>query len=167
MSIPYFAQHLQDNEKINYVAYKSAWMFVPSIFLETALLWSSLFGVFWLQRALGEFGISIAILGGVIALAAMARTVMRLKYTAWIVTNNRLLDFDQHNFWKMEMNATEFTDLHTVKMGFCSFWATLGGCGTVQVRIKSEQALLELDGVKNPRNLVMAIESKIHPETQQ
>lgn len=154
MSIPYFAKYLQEDEKIKLVVYRSAWMYIPALLFETAVLWAALFSLFLLQKNLENLGLWIVVILILSSLFGMARTFMKLKYTAWVITNKRIIDFEQHNFWNIEISDTHLHDLERPVMGFASFWGSLAGCATIQIQIKSERALLEINGVRQPKKLI-------------
>ena len=103
MSIAYFARQIQEGEKIQKIVYRSAWMYVPSLFFAALFLWAALFFFFWLKSNYGPTGGWISLSVALISLYKMVQTFMRMKYTAWVITTKRLIDFEQVNFWKFDV----------------------------------------------------------------
>jgi len=154
MSLPYFVKHIEDDERIQGVIYKSAWMYAPSLVLATILIWLALFYFFYLESLYSTNGIVISVLAQIVGIFILARRVMILKYTAWLLTDKRLLDFSQKSFLRAEINEEYLSDLYRPSLAITKLWEKLCGCATIRVMFIHERAVLELSGVAQAKTVV-------------
>jgi len=153
MSIAYFARQIQPGEKIKRIIYKSPLFYIIRIAVSIVFIWGSLFSYFWLEKRMGSPAFWLVLVLVAYGVFSLLNFVMKIKYTAWVITNERLLDFDQKNFWRNEINESSLSDLarpQIIKRGWLGF---LLGLRTIRVFLTEEKAYLEIEGVKNDKDL--------------
>lgn len=153
MSIAYFAKQIQPGEKIKKVVYKSLWIFVPQLLVANLLIWAALFFYFWLEKKLGHLANWLTVAVVILGFYIMFQLFMKLKYTAWVITTKRLLDFDQIGFWKNDFNQVDINSVYNPTFVKKGIWATLGNCRTLRVYLNQENAYLELAGVARNKKM--------------
>lgn len=154
MSLAYFVKQLDDDEILKAVIYRSAWMAVPTFLIAIAFIWVPLFFFFRLQSQFGQAGINIGLIVVVIGVFIFIRQAMILKYTAWVITNKRLIDFSQKGFWRSEVNEEPLKNLYKPYSGVTKLWERICGCSTIKIMLIHERAFLEISGVSNYKEIV-------------
>lgn len=154
MSIPYFAKQIQPGEKIKKVIYQSPWYYFFKIIISIAFIWAPLFFYFWLEQKIGQAASWLVLFLVFWGIFILINTIMKLKYTAWVVTNERLLDFDQKNFWYNEMNESSLEELAKPQMVKNGWKSIVFGLRTLRLFLIEEKAYLEIAGIKKDKNLL-------------
>ncbi|MGB0757065.1 MAG: hypothetical protein ACPGO5_01285 [Patescibacteria group bacterium] len=147
MSLAYFAQLLESDEHIQGVFYRSGKMILPRVVILTVLLWSALYWYFPLSNRFGDSFFWLVILLILIVVVLLVRSVLELRYSAWIVTSKRLIDVSQKGFLNYDISEEYIEDLYKPIVLYTSVWERIVGCGTVRVYLAHERAFLELSGV--------------------
>jgi len=161
MSLPYFVKQLDNDEYLQAVIYRSAWMYLPSFIIGLALIWISLFFSFYLESLYGVNGIVLIVFSIVLGLFILARRAMILKYTAWVITNKRLLDFSQKGFLRADVNTEYLKDLYRPYSAVTKLWERFCGCSTIRIMLIHEKAFLEISGIAKSRLVIEFLQTII------
>lgn len=151
MSVAYFVKQVDKDEKIKKIIYRSLASYTPTLLVSFICIWGGLFSYFWILSKIQRLGHVVVWLVLFIGIVLFMRVLMRLKYTAWVITNRRLIDFDQKNFWRNEQSDAPLKDLedpHMLRLGFVEL---ITGRATLRVVDKNDQAVLELRGVRRAK----------------
>ncbi len=167
MSLAYFVKQLDNDEHLQAVIYRSAWMYLPSLAFGVILVWLPLFLFFYLESRYGSNGILVAVLAIILGLFVLAQRTMILKYTAWVVTNKRLLDFLQKGFLRAEVNEEYLEDLYRPSSVITKLWERLCGCSSIRIMLMHEKAFLEISGIGKPRRVIEFLKTIIPDYTDE
>lgn len=161
MSIAYFVKQIQPGEKIHKVVYKSARYFILSFFLSILLIWGGLFFYFLIEKKYGSPARWLIIFLVALGIYVLLGTIMKLKYTAWVITNERLIDFNQKNFWKNEINEVLLEELCCPKLIKKGIGSHIFNYYNLRVLMTEERALLEIEGIGKNSGIVKFLEKKL------
>ncbi len=154
MSIAYFAKQIQPGEKIKKVIYQSPLFYLGKIIFSIILIWMPLFFYFWLEQRIGQVTFWVVLFLVSCGILLLIKIIMKLKYTAWVITNDRLLDFDQKNFWQNEVNESPLSELANPQMIKTGWKSVFFGLRTLRLFLTEEKAFLELAGIKKNTKLL-------------
>lgn len=99
-------------------------------------------------------------------LAAFA-TFMHYYLDIWVVTNKRIIDVEQHDFFHREVTSIFLDRVEDATIDVTGFFHTLFGFGTITVQSAGAAEKLTLPGVPDPahiRNVVMREVEKFEKE---
>ncbi|MGB4076807.1 MAG: PH domain-containing protein, partial [Minisyncoccia bacterium] len=106
-------------------------------------------GIFWLFVWMGAFGV-----------------FTNHFLDQWIVTNERIIDIDQKDFWRREVSSTFLSHVQNVETEVHGFFHTLFGFGTVSVETAgAEVGRLRMTGLPGPshvRDMILKEVAKHH-----
>lgn len=92
-------------------------------------------GIYWLFVWMAAFG-----------------TITNHFLDQWIITNERIVDIDQKDFWSREVSTLLLTRVQDVETEVHGFFHTLFGFGTVSVETAgADQGRFRMPGLANPR----------------
>jgi len=148
----YFQKRLKaDEEVVDFIRPFGAvyfWWF----FLSFVLMFGSLYYFFYLYY-LGLIGLGIFICVFFLGCLALAKTLVVWRLTAFIVTNQRVIDFDQHGFFIRRISETSFANIQDITMEQKGFWATVLKFGTIKIQTASSQNVIEFQHVRHQHDV--------------
>lgn len=121
-------------------------------FLENSEITS---GASWAAQATLENPILVFVLGAFwlfVWLAAFS-DFMRYFLDIWIITNKRIIDVEQHDFFQREVTSLFLDRVEDVTMDVTGFFHTLIGFGTITAQSAGATEKITLPGVPNPRHI--------------
>jgi hypothetical protein len=72
----------------------------------------------------------------------------------WIITNERVVDIDQKDFWSREVSSVLLARVQDVSTDISGFFQTLFGFGTITVESAgAEVNRMRMPGLSNPRHI--------------
>lgn len=153
MSISYFRKHLQAHEHIQQMIQSCAWVKLLRLTSALLMIWVPLFFYPLLMKYVPELApwvVAVVTGAGVVWLL---RIITTWKFSAWVITEKRLIDFDQKGFWQKHVSDVKFSAIGDVSVSQKGLWANIWRYGTVKVKVRGEQSYLEMDGVVRPHEL--------------
>jgi len=87
----------------------------------------------------------------------------------WIITNKRIIDVEQHDFFQREVTSLFLDRVEDVTMDVTGFFHTLFGFGNLMVQSAGAADRTELPGISNPkhvRDLLMKEIEKFEKQSQ-
>lgn len=85
------------------------------------------------------------------------RSVYLWALNAFVLTNQRILDFDQRGLMYRVVSATEYAKIQDVSYSTKGLWQLLFRLGTIHLQTAADQANLELHFVAKPEHTVALI----------
>lgn len=113
---------------------------VPFFFLLPILSWGRI----------GD-GVLVALL--LFALWYSLRVLNEWYWNAFIITTKRVVDVDQHGFFRRTVSEAPYEKIQDVSHAIKGIWATMFGYGTVVVQTAGTNVNLELPSVKDPKSV--------------
>lgn len=155
MNVPKFIQ-LKAREQILEVVQASVlptlWKFV------LAAVWTVLpfFFLFPLWRQ-GSWGMMLFFAWLATGLIILGRLYLKWVRTIFVVTDMRVVDYDQRGFFYREVTEARFEQLDEVSVQVKGIVATLFRYGTLRLKLRGAAADIEIERVKHPEHLADVI----------
>ena len=143
---------LKDNETVQEVIYHHAIIIVPHLILCFLTLIFDFFLMYYLFLQ-GWWGV-ILFFSIILVLAVYAgRMIFLYKHNKFIITDQRVIDFEQTSFFDKNINETSLNKIDSVEASVKGLLPTLFGYGSLILRVKEELTPWELYKIKKPRRL--------------
>lgn len=153
-----FSKNIQSGEEIVAIVKRHPVALVGPMSLYGLLLILDFFFMPWLLRQSVWGGI---VFGALLVVCAVGlwRSFFIWSLNAFVLTNERLLDFDQRGFFYRVVSATSYNKIQDVSYSTKGIWQSLFRIGTIHVQTAGSQANLELYSVAQPEKAVEQINS--------
>lgn len=163
----YFIKYLKEDEeliRINRSVFLSRfWNFLGGFLL----LVLGFFFLYPLFRQ-GTWGIILFFLLILSGLLLLLRGLITWSLNALVLTNKRIIDFDQKGLFHRVISEITYNDIQDVTFEIKGFWATLFNWGDIKILTAGPKVNLELKWVSEPQklqSLIREIQSKIQNQT--
>lgn len=147
---------LKNNEK---VLFNSRTYFLfnfwPFLFSFLILFLDAFFMVFLFEK--GLFGQSVFFLTILFALFLLFRTYFIWKKNIFIITNKRMIDIEQRNFFEKIISEFYYYQIEDVHVKVKGFFASLLKYGDLIVQVKNSKVKIVVPKIKNPVKIQQAI----------
>lgn len=87
---------------------------------------------------------------------------MRYFLDVWIITNKRIIDVEQHDFFNREVTSLFLDRIEDVTMDVTGFFHTLFGFGTITAQSAGATEKITLPGIDNPKHVRDLLMEQIH-----
>lgn len=156
MSTAYSTKQLRDGEEVLAEVHRA-----PLSFLGT-LVWTGLFllGPFFLLfplLRLGAVGVMLFTGGITFGVLLLVRLLFLLERNMLRITNQRLIDIDQHGFFRKTVSETPLDKVEDVSFSIGGVRQTVFRFGTVHIETAGSQANVEVRNVAQPESVHAAI----------
>lgn len=148
----YFSKYLKEGEETVKIIRQYPWCYTFSIFLTMVLLALPFFLLFLLFRQ-GWWGVLIFCLLLLIGLFYGLRQLFIWYFDGFLITNQRIMDFDQKGFFDRQVSETTYEKIQDISFRQKGFWQTILNYGTVVVQTASSEVKLELENVFEPQKV--------------
>ena len=128
------------------------WCYLFSLVLTVVLVALPFFLLFLLFRQ-GWWGVLIFILLLLFGIVYGVRKAFMWYFDGFLLTNRRVIDFDQKGFFERQVSETTFEKIQDISFRKKGFWQTMLNFGTVVVQTASSEAKLELKNVFEPEKV--------------
>lgn len=156
MSKQYFTKHLKEGEEIVKIvrAYALSQSFKIAIIIVLVLLpFFLLFPLF--QR--GFWGVIAFFILLTIAVVFATRTGIIWYYNAFMITNKRIIDFDQRGLFDKTVSVATYDKIQDISFKKKGVFSTLFNYGTIVIQTAGANANLEIKNVYEPEKIQDAI----------
>lgn len=145
----HLTRHLREGEALREIIRRSPLTDLGRWVAAGALVCGSFFFLVPLIHA-GGWGVGgfVALLGSGLFLAA--RTLFVWSVSAFVLTDERLVDVDQRGFFFTAVSSASYDRIQDVSYAVRGLWSTLFRIGTVEVQTAGAELRLELAGVRDP-----------------
>lgn len=115
------------------------------------IIWQALpfFFSFALWRE-GTWGVVVFLVWVMSGITLIARAYFIWVRTAFIITDQRVVDFDQQGFFHRVVTQARYDQIDEVSYSISGLWATIFRYGTVNLQLKGSSADIEIDFVSRP-----------------
>lgn len=152
MSKEYFTKHLKEGEETVKIvrAHALSQMFKVAIIIILVLLpFFLLFPLF--QRGFwGVIGFFILLIA---AITFTTRTVIIWYYNAFMITNKRIIDFDQKGLFDKTVSVATYDKIQDISFKKKGVFSTLFNYGTIVIQTAGANANLEIRNVFEPEKI--------------
>lgn len=145
----YISKRLKDNEEVVKVFREYILVNTWAIMITAILVIVPFFLMFPLFR-LGWYGILIFLLLVIAGLIFGFRKYIMWYYTTFVITNQRIIDYDQKGLFHRQVSEAVFEKIQDVSYNKKGPTQTLFNYGNIVVQTAGEAKNLEINKVKNP-----------------
>lgn len=103
--------------------------------------------------SLGGYGVVVFIVAVLAGLLYSLRVLMEWHWNAFVITTRRVVDIDQHGFFRRTVSEAPYDKIQDVSYAINGAFGTMLGYGAITVQTAGSQVNLELPGVKNPKEV--------------
>ncbi len=148
----YFEKRLQTDEEI--IAFVRPFGIVYFWwFLLALLLILGAFYYLFLLLSSGILGVIVFISVFLLGVFVLIKTLVIWRFTAVVITNKRIIDFDQEGIFSRTISEAPFSNIQDISLEQKGFWSVVLKFGTIKVQTAGTQNVLELQYVRYPRKL--------------
>lgn len=98
----------------------------------------------------GKWGLLIFFVVLIIGLLLLARTLMVLMRTVFVITSHRLIDVDQRGFFEQVVSETTYNTIQDVSFTVKGVRQTMADYGTIKIQTAGNQANLAIVNARHP-----------------
>lgn len=155
MVIPQFCfrSHLDDGEKINYIAHKHIWIYRMPLFKSLFLGVIVPLSLFFVFPPLLHIWLALAAVGALWFLYHLSDWY----FDVWLVTNKGILDIEWNGFFHRSSTRIEYHTINGVSYEINGFWGTLFGYGDITVDTFGSATSFILKNGASPKELELEI----------
>lgn len=96
----------------------------------------------------------IALVILIVVMIAYAGAMLLLYFgDSLVITNQRLIDYDQPSLFKREVSEIELASIQDVTYAINGFWQTLLNVGTINVDTSSKSTVVEIRNIAHPAEI--------------
>ena len=156
----YLTKNLKEGEDVIRVVRRYPWSFAGQGLIALMFLLLPFFLLFPLLRV-GTFGVAGLLVLFLIGLFLVVRVMILYWLNVFVITNSRLVDFDQRGFFDRVVSESTYEKIQDVSFSVKGIAQTILGYGTVQIQTAGSQANLEIRNVRNPEDVQHTIMREI------
>ncbi|MBI2473115.1 PH domain-containing protein [Candidatus Uhrbacteria bacterium] len=151
MEAPKFIE-LKAHEEVLEVVYASMIPRLPRVTLLVVWILLPFFFLFplWREGGIGLAIFAIWLFSGVLLLV---RAYLTWSRTVFVVTDMRVIDYDQKGFFHRVVTQTRFDQIDEVSYHIKGIFPTLFGYGTLQLQLQGSSADIQVEQVKRPNRI--------------
>lgn len=101
----------------------------------------------------GAWGVAIFIGAIVSGVVYGFRTWFVWSVNAFVLTNERIIDVDQHGFFTTEVSSAAYGKIQDVSFSIRGLWPTVFKIGRLEIQTAGSDLRLELTGVREPQRV--------------
>ncbi|MFA6271993.1 MAG: PH domain-containing protein [Patescibacteria group bacterium] len=156
MSKEYFTKHLKEGEETIKIVRAYALSQILKIAIIIILVLLPFFLLFPLFQK-GFWGVIGFLVLLAVAIAFTARTVIIWYYNAFMITNKRIIDFDQRGLFDKTVSVATYDKIQDITFNKKGVFSTLFNYGTIVIQTAGANANLEIRNVFEPEKIQDAI----------
>ncbi len=158
----YFQKKLKDDEEIILFVRPYGLVYFWWFLLSFVLIGGSLYYLFYLLD-FGVFGKIIFLAIFILGIATLVKTLIIWRFSAVMITNFRVIDFDRHSLFVRQISEAPFYNIQDITLEQKGFWPMVLKFGTIKIQTAGSNNVLELQHIKNPKE-VHEVLVEIHGE---
>lgn len=146
----YFQKKLNTGEEVKGFVRPFGLVYFWWWLLALVLIFGDLYYMFYLL----DFGLLGAVIFWailVLGIFALVKTLIVWRLTAVVITNKRVIDFDQHSLFMRQISEAPFANIQDISLEQKGFWAMVLNFGTIKIQTAGAQNVLELQFIRHPR----------------
>lgn len=143
---------IKDDEQVHRIVRNYWLVYLPQLTLSFLLIAGSLFLMLPLM-SLGWLGLAILLVADAVGLYYGARTIVIWYWNVFIVTNLRIVDVNQHGFFRRTVAEVSYDKIQDITYSIDGFWRSLFNFGVVHLETAGGGAALELPDVRDPKEV--------------
>lgn len=143
---------LKDDERVLRIVRNYWLVYLPQLVLSFLLIAAVLFLLLPLM-SLGWAGLVIVLAALAMGAYYGARTLIIWYWNVFIVTNLRIVDVNQHGFFRRTVAEVSYDKVQDITYSIDGFWHSLFNFGVVHLETAGGGAALELPDVRDPKEV--------------
>lgn len=158
-------KNLKENEELILLVRRFPLVFALPIVISAIFIIAPFFFLYPLFHW-GAVGVVVFFITLAIGLFLVIRTVIIYSFNVFVITNQRIIDIDQAGLFDRTVSETTYDKIQDVSFRIKGISQTLLHYGSVVIQTASQQANIELYGVKNPATVQQLI-TEVQKEASQ
>lgn len=163
----YLTRQLQSGEEVERIVRSHPLTLFPAVGSGTLLLLIDFFLLAWWFRhhGWGVIGFALVVVFGVVLIV---RGIYVWRNNVLVVTNQRVIDIDQHGFFERNVAEAGYEKIQDVRYTIRGLWPTLFRFGTIVVQTAGEITNIELQAVQHPvdvQRLITDLQRQSRPKS--
>ncbi len=148
----YFQKKLHPDEELILFVRPFGLVYTGWFLMSAVLLLGALYYFFHLLR-FGYFGMFIFVFVFLLGFFSLVKTLVVWRLTAVVVTNKRIIDFDQHGLFVRQLSEAPLINVQDITLSQKGVWELLFNFGTIKIQTAGTSAVLELSHIRYPRRV--------------
>lgn len=162
----YLTKQLQSGEEVERIVRSHPMTLFPAVGSGTLLVLIDFFLLAWWFRhhGWGVIGFALVVVFGVVIIV---RGIYVWRNNVLVVTNQRVIDIDQHGFFERNVAEAGYEKIQDVRYTIRGLWPTLFRFGTIVVQTAGETTNIELQAVQHPvdvQRLITDLQRQSRPQ---
>jgi len=149
---PYFEKRLEADEEIVAFVRPFGIVYFWWFLLALVLILGAFYYLFLLLSS-GILGVIIFASVFLLGIFVLINTLVIWRFTAVVITTKRIIDFDQQSIFSRMISEAPFSNIQDISLEQKGFWSVVLKFGTIKVQTAGTQNVLELQYVRQPREL--------------
>ncbi len=148
----YFQKKLSEDEEVILFVRPFGLVYVGWVIMSAVLVFGPLYYFFHFLK-FGYFGIALLLLIFLLGLFSFVKTIVVWRFTAVVLTNKRIIDFDQRGLFVRDLSEAPLVNVQDISLSQKGIWAMLFDFGTIKIQTAGTNAVLELTYIRHPRQV--------------
>lgn len=148
----YFQKKLHEQEEVVLFLRPFGIVYTGWFFVSLILLIGPLYYSFYMFR-FGYVGLILFLVIFLLGLFSFIKTMVVWRFTAMVITNRRIIDFDQHGLFVRQLSEAPFVNVQDITLSQKGVLALLFNYGTIKVQTAGTSGALEFPYIRRPREI--------------
>jgi uncharacterized membrane protein YdbT with pleckstrin-like domain len=148
----YFQKKLHDDEEVILFVRPFGLVYTGWVLMSLVLIFGPLYYFFHFLK-FGYWGVAILLIIFLLGIFSLLKTIVVWRYTAVVITNKRIIDFDQHSLFVRQLSEAPLVNVQDISLSQKGIWALLLNFGTIKIQTAGANAVLELSYIRYPRQV--------------
>jgi len=144
----YFTKNLKDNEELVRLIRRHSISFVPVAIIALVFLLLPFFLMFLLFKWV--VGLIFFLILLVIGLILLIRFLVLWYYNALLITNQRVILYEQKGLFERYVTETEYSKIQDVSYLYKGLWQSILHYGTLKIQILSSDTIIKAEKIPQP-----------------
>ncbi len=144
-----FTKNLKPNEDVIKLVKPRLIIYTWKLLLATFFLVMAFFLMYPLFQ-LDILGLAIFIVLIIISLILYLKSYVSYKNTALLITDTRIIDFDQKGLFSSEVSEIIFENIEDISYNKKGVMATIFNYGSLEIQTAAQKMHIEVKGIKSP-----------------
>jgi len=101
----------------------------------------------------GYVGLILFLIIFALGLFSFIKTIVVWRFTAMVITNRRIIDFDQHGLFVRQLSEAPFVNVQDITLSQKGLLALMFNYGTIKVQTAGTSGTLEFPYIRRPREV--------------
>lgn len=148
----YFQKKLHEDEEVVLFVRPFGLVYIGWVMMSAVLVFGPLYYFFHFLK-FGYIAIFILLIIFLLGIFSLIKTIVVWRFTAVVITNKRIIDFDQHGLFVRQLSEAPMVNVQDISLSQKGVWALIFDFGTIKIQTAGTSAVLELSFIRHPRQI--------------